>query len=442
MVVTLDAIRNCLEGVIPATLATCAADGTPNVSLLSQINYVDGAHIALSYQFFNKTRRNILANPHAALEVVDPDTAVQYRLAVRYLHTETSGPLFESMKARLSGIASHVGMQGVFRLLGADLYRVLEIERVPGVALPLPEPGGNLLSATRRTVERLMVCSDLSCLLDQVLADLEAEFGIDHAMVLMLDETGGSLYTVASRGYPSSGVGSEIALGDGVIGVAARERTPIRISHMTSEYSYGLAALDGTGRTDGGAREIPFPGLREPRSQLAVPIGTVGGLAGILFVESPRDLRFRHDDEDALVTVAAQLGTMMEVLRRPIQMAEPAAEPLATPDAEAIAISHYGRDDSVFIGHDYLIKGVAGAIFWKLLRDHVHHGRTDFSNRELRMAPDLKLPDAAENLEARLILLQRRLVDRCGFIGIEKTGRGRFRLVVRHPVDLKEVQIS
>ena len=29
---TLDAIRPCFEGAIPAIMATCAADGTPNVS--------------------------------------------------------------------------------------------------------------------------------------------------------------------------------------------------------------------------------------------------------------------------------------------------------------------------------------------------------------------------------------------------------------------------
>jgi hypothetical protein len=64
--ITVDAIRDCLEGVIPATVATCAPDGTPNVSYVSQLNYVDSEHVALTFQFFNKTRQNVLANPRAA----------------------------------------------------------------------------------------------------------------------------------------------------------------------------------------------------------------------------------------------------------------------------------------------------------------------------------------------------------------------------------------
>ena len=60
-----------------------------------------------------------------------------------------------------------------------------------------------------------------------------ADFGIAHAMLLMAERGGRRLYTVASRGYGASGAGSEIALGDGVIGVAAQMRTPIRINHAT-----------------------------------------------------------------------------------------------------------------------------------------------------------------------------------------------------------------
>ena len=104
----------------------------------------------------------------------------------------------------------------------------------------------------------------------------------------------------------------------------------------------------------------------------------------------------------------------------------------------ALRVRHFAANDSVFINDDYLIKGVAGAIVWKLLRDHQHTGRVDFTNRELRLDPALRLPDVADNLEARLLLLQRRLQENCPHIHIEKTGRGRFRLCVLRPVVLED----
>ena len=101
--------------------------------MISHVQYVDPEHVALSYQFFNKTRRNLLATSRASVAVVDPDTNAQYRLTLDYVETQTSGPLFESMRAKLAGIASHSGMQGVFRLLGSDVFRVRAIEPIPSV---------------------------------------------------------------------------------------------------------------------------------------------------------------------------------------------------------------------------------------------------------------------------------------------------------------------
>lgn len=438
----LPAIRNCLEGIVPSVIATADAEGTPNVSLISQVQYVDPEHVALSYQFFNKTRRNLLATKRACVAVVDPDTNAQYRLALEYLETQTSGPLFEAMRAKLAGIASHSGMQGVFRLLGSDIFRVREIEPVPSATIPAPV-GVNLLSAARRICERIAGCDDLGELFDAVLAGLQQHFGIEHAMVMMLDRTTDRLYTVASRGYPISGIGSEVRLGEGVIGVAAAQDIPIRIGRMASEYAYGAAIRD-TARAAGldwaASTAIPYPGLKAPQSQIAMPILQGGKVLGVLFAESPEPNKFRYEEEDALSLVASLLSALIANLQE--EETPEKTPPLPVSDAASgreIRIRHYCADHTVFVGHDYLIKGVAGAILWKIAGEHAASGRVEFTNRELRLDPALRLPEYAENLEARLVLLQRRLCERNAGLAIDKCGRGRFRLVVDGRLVLEEV---
>jgi hypothetical protein len=52
-------IRPVLDNGIPAIMVTCSADGVPNTTVISQVYYVDDAHVALSFQFFSKTIRNV-----------------------------------------------------------------------------------------------------------------------------------------------------------------------------------------------------------------------------------------------------------------------------------------------------------------------------------------------------------------------------------------------
>ncbi len=438
-------IRACFEGAIPSAIATVAADGTPNVAYLSQVHYVDETHVALTFQFFNSTRRNILENPRALVQVVDPMTAAHYRLQLEYLRTETEGPLFEKMKAKLAGIASHTGMSKVFRLRGSDVYRVLEIAAVGG-ARAVPEPSRqHLLSGLRACLSGLIGCPDLARLFDMTLLGLQRHCEIAQAMLLMHDCERGCLYTVASRGYAESGIGSEIRIGEGIIGVAARERTPIRIGYAAREYLYSRAMRESFQKCGDGAvleTEIPFPGLVDSGSQLAVPLVYLDQLRGVLFVESPQEMRFSYEDEDALTVLAAQLTLTMELLAQVADQPEDGARAVkAMPRLQGrpLTLKHFAVDHSVFIDNDYLIKGVAGAILCKLVRDHLDSGRSEFTNRELRLDPALGLPDFSENLEARLILLQRRLAERCDSLRLEKTGRGRFRLRAERPLKLEEV---
>jgi adenylate cyclase len=437
---SLESLRTSLEGAVPALIATSGPDGLPNLSYASQVHYVDPDHVALSFQFFNKTRRNVLAHPEAAVLLVDPVTAAIHRLHLAYLRTETAGPLFEGMKARLAGIASHTVMAGVFRLRGADVYRVLGIERVAGGEVPAPPPRRQLLAAVRRATGQPCACADLGALFEATLALLEREFGIHHSMLLVLDESGESLYTVASRGYERSGVGSEIRVGDGVIGVAARESATIRINYSTADYSYVRALRASAG--DAAEREIPFPGLRSPGSQLAVPVTCGARIVGVIYAESEAAGCFGYDDEDAPVALAGQLGALIRLAALASEAQEPSALPAAPRQPRRggrVRVRRFAADDSIFIGEDYLIKGVAGSILWRLLGIHSAEGRSDFSNRELRLDPKIRLPPLSENLETRLILLERRLAEKCPFLAIEKTGRGRFRLRVDRAVEMVEV---
>jgi hypothetical protein len=102
-----------------------------------------------------------------------------------------------------------------------------------------------------------------------------------------------------------------------------------------------------------------------------------------------------------------------------------------------VEVRYYERDGSVFLDTHYLIKGVAGAIFWKLACESSQRQRSEFSLRELRLAgPELRLPDVQDNLSTRMLLLQRRLAERRAVMQIHKSGRGRFRIELHQPLQL------
>jgi len=444
--VQLEAIRDCLDGRVPAVLATCSLDGIPNSSYVSQVHYIDSDHVALTFQFFNKTRANVLSNPRVMAMVADPATAAKYRIRMSYLRTETSGPVFENMKAKLSGIASHTGMSGIFHLQGADIYQVLNVTIVPGQSVLPSPPRRSLLPIVRAIANTMQRANDLAELLDGVLNGLEAQLKISHSMIHWLDESGERLYAIASRGYSQSGAGSEIQLGQGVIGTAASMRTPIRINHATAEYTYSRAARESARQSKLADRleaEIPAPGLASPGSQMAVPIVGRSRLLGVLYVEDAQDSKFGYDEEDALVAIAQQLALAAQLLDQLSNSETERARKKPNsdqPTGQVITVRHYASDDTIFVGDNYLIKGVAGAILCKLLSDFITQGRLEFTNRELRLDPTLPLPDLSNNLEARLILLKRRLADRCPEMALENTGRGRFKLRLAGPVKLVEAE--
>ena len=124
-------IRTVLDNGIPALMVTCAADGTPNATVISQVYYVDETRVALSFQFFSKTIKNVRENPRAWAGVTDFVGQGDWLLDLEFERSETEGPIFDAMDMQIEAIASATGMSGIFKLRAADIYRVLSVEKRP-----------------------------------------------------------------------------------------------------------------------------------------------------------------------------------------------------------------------------------------------------------------------------------------------------------------------
>jgi len=460
-----DLPMRCFQGVIPAVIATCDNDGIPNATYLSHVHFVDDRHLALSCQFFNKTKKNVLANKLASIELYDPQTVDMYRLRVQYQHAETEGPLFETMSRRIDAIASHTGMTGIFKLLSADHYEVLEIEMVEGFMDPLP-PDQEIddplvykseLHGLQLVCQRAAKATDLESLLSTVLEALEVAYGFAHSMVLLCDESAPRLYAVASRGYGDAGIGAEVNVGDGLIGTVARERCILRVAGVGSALRYGRAIRASVHRAGQGRAlgpEIPLPGLVDAQSQLALPLVAGDRLVGVLAVESRTPAAFEEWHEAYLEIITSHVALAIEnIVRRgregevgdaadrkstPMSLSVVAAALAPLAAARVRKLVFYPSDDCVFVDDEYLVRNVPGKILWRLLTAHQATGRTDFTNRELRLDASLGLPAVRDNLESRLVLLRKRLEQKCPDLAMVSTGRGQFRLDLACGIVLEE----
>lgn len=270
------------------------------------------------------------------------------------------------------------------------------------VARWAPSAARDLLAVGRRLGLRLAACADHDALFAEAVAGLTCELDLRHAAVVLRESAGRFAWRAQHGALPAAQRRTARAL----VEAAWRDGEPTR-------------AGDGAGL------------------QLALPLRARGRLQGLLYVATATPAGPAL--EDTLVLVATHLAAMIDVLR-----AAPPAAPTADADAtdaaaEPIVVRRYAANDSLFVDDRYLIKGVAGNILWKLLHEHQRAGRRSFTNKELRVDPALRLPELGDNLEARLILLRRRLAEHGAFARIEKTGRGRFELAVERPVQLVEV---
>jgi adenylate cyclase len=141
---------------------------------------------------------------------------------------------------------------------------------------------------------------------------------------------------------------------------------------------------------------------------------------------------------EALRADPERLQATLDLLNAAAGFTTRAAQPNDEPSAEVMLIRRFKKNDVIFVDGEYVIRGLAGCIFWRMLTQFYSTGRTVFSNRELRLDLSIRLPEKADNLESRLVLLQRRLIARGTEIQLDRIGRGQMRLTLARPIELTE----
>lgn len=432
MTLRLRDLESFFEGVVPSIIATSSADGVPNISYLSHVILVDDDHVGLSNQFFTTTSANLAANPEATILLVEGSHGAQCRLRARYERTISDGPLFARLATQLNASSAQVGMGGIMRLRGVDIFRVTEISLYPApVPAPVEAPRREPYLETTAELSQLFgeIGGSLDQAIDATLDWMRDALGCENAAVFLADPRNATLTTAGTRGYGRSGIGSEIRFGEGVFGSAASDRCLVKISDMSRARRYS-AAIGASSEDENRTRRIEPPFEPMAMSQIALPMIANGEVQGVLAAESSRRLAFTALHEAALWVAAQRLASCILLSELLAGEAKPAPVPVAERQdgTEAFDVTYYRFDDSVFIAGQYIIKGMAGRLLVHMLRIALESGRIAFTNRELRLSPSLRLPEYKDNLETRLLLLRRRLSDKASPIQLLPMGRGQVML--------------
>ncbi len=317
-------IRPVLDNGVPCVLATCSADGAPNTTIISQAYYVDPEHVALSFQFFSKTIRNVRENPNACLCLSDIVGRRIWLLQLEYDHSETAGPIFDEMDMQIEAIASTSGMQGIFKLRAADIYRVTSVRRSEARRRAVPmDPASDAtiverlkrelaqkteeVRVLRQVSSRINTTLHLEQIYEIVLHTMHDLFGFSHSLILLLDDTQDALRVVAGRGYEPPPVGIRVPVGVGVIGTVAQRKKMMRVGNLGQQRSYAAAIreqVERSGQAPACGTVPALPGLPDAESQVAIPLLIEERLVGVFAVESVERRVFDERDETLIAIVA------------------------------------------------------------------------------------------------------------------------------------------
>lgn len=162
------------------------------------------------------------------------------------------------------------------------------------------------LEVLRKVSSEINATLDEREIFDIVLRAMDELFGFHHALILWVEDD--VLRVVAARGYDDPGIGAEVKLGVGVIGVVAQKRRLMRVNNLRSQRAYAETVrkqMALAGKVEGIAEVVDLPGLPDAECQIAIPMMIGSDLVGVFSVESAEQLKRFTVHHEALASIVA-----------------------------------------------------------------------------------------------------------------------------------------
>ena len=155
---------------------------------------------------------------------------------------------------------------------------------------------------------------DLDAIAKTMLISMDNYFDFKHSMILLLDQSEGVLKVIATHGYENDGIGAEVAIGVGVIGVVAKKKKLMRMANIGSQRRYMESIKRQIESNDKlpSDKDINLPGLPNTESQVAIPMLVEDELIGVFAVESDQINIFDKSDEMIIRILANQTASALQ----------------------------------------------------------------------------------------------------------------------------------
>ena len=165
-----------------------------------------------------------------------------------------------------------------------------------------------------RVASQISKTLNLDAIAKTMLISMEEYFGFKHSMILLLDSSESALKVIATHGYKEEGIGAQVKIGVGVIGMVAKKKKLMRMANLGAQKQYMQAIKQQIQPSEDTvvADEISLPGLKNAESQVAIPMLMEDELIGVFSVESDQVNIFDKSDELIIKILANQTANALQ----------------------------------------------------------------------------------------------------------------------------------